>query len=99
MHFSKDMKYPISDKKNPDLDFSNYKAAVVKKIFFIYNGFLTVEQWKIPEFWWAFESVHRIKMLFLFLFFFSHSISLFALTQMWQFWCWAYAMLAKSLVY
>lgn len=50
MHFSKDMKYPTSDKKNPDLDFSNYKAAVVKKIFFIYNGFLTVEQWKIPEF-------------------------------------------------
>lgn len=50
MHFSKDMKYPISDKKNPDLDFINYKAAVVKKFFFIYNGFLTVEQWKIPEF-------------------------------------------------
>ena len=70
MHFSKHMKYPLSDKKNPDLDFSNLKAAVVKKILYIYNGFLTVEQWKIPEFWWAFDSVHRIKMLFLFLFFF-----------------------------
>ena len=70
MHFSKDMKNPPSDKKNPDLDFSNLKAAVVKKILYIYNGFLTVEQWKIPEFWWAFDSVHRIKMLFLFLFFF-----------------------------
>ena len=44
MHFSKDMKYPLSDKKNPDLDFSNLKAAVVKKILYIYNGFLTVEQ-------------------------------------------------------
>ena len=50
MHFSKDMKYPLSDKKNPDLDFSNLKAAVVKKILYIYNGFLTVEQWEIPEF-------------------------------------------------
>lgn len=49
MHFSKDMKYPLSDKKNPELDFSNLKAAVVKKILYIYNGFLTVEQWKIKN--------------------------------------------------